>query len=548
MMTGRIFSGARAVCVCAVLLPAGACHSDNAATSPALTGTETLPPPNGLGLRPVPLPDVSPMDASVRRQVLERAASLKSKMAHAGTPAPELAAAYGELGKLLMAAEQVDAAESCYLNAQALVPTDRRWPYYLGHLYRIRGPLAKSAASFERALELQPSDLPTIVWLGEVYLAQGRGEAAAPMFAKALTLEPGSVSAHFGAGRAALAKKDYAGAARHLEQALANNPGATAAHYPLAMAYRGLHDRQKAEAHLRQQGNLQISPADPLMQELDELLQSPRAYDLRGARALETGDYARAAAYFRQGLDLDPVNASMRFRLGTALFQLGDARGALEQFEQVVRTSPQYARAHYSLGVLLEADGRHQDAIDRFSTAVKHEPHYIQARVGLAGALRRSGRLEEALAQYEETRRTDPTFPDAAFGHAMALVSLRRYQEARDILADAMTVHPAQPMFAQALARLLAAAPDARVRDGRRALAIAEQLLKTQQTLDLGETLAMSLAESGRYDQAAAVQRDVIAAAERAGLTQVARHMGENLQLYQRRAPCRTPWRDGEIP
>ena len=156
--------------------------------------------------------------------------------------------------------------------------------------------------------------------------------------------------------------------------------------------------------------------------------------------------------------------------------------------------------------------------------------------------------MEEALTQYEEARRTNPTFADAAFGHAMTLVSLRRYQEARDVLADATTLHPDQPMFAQALARLLAAAPDAHVRDGRRALAIAETLLKTQQTLDLGETLAMSLAELGRYDRAAAVQRDVMAATERAGLTQVARQMGENLLLYERRMPCRTPWRDGEMP
>ncbi len=541
-MTGQIFPGARAVCVCAVLLLAGACGSHDGAT-----GTATLPSPNGLGLRPVSLPDVSPMDASVRRQLLERAASLRVQIAHGGAGA-ELATAYGEMGKLLMAAEQVDAAESCYLNAQTLAPTDRRWPYYLGHLYRIRGPLAKAAASFEQALALQPGDVPTLVWLGEVYLAQGRGEAAAPLFAKALTLEPGSVSAHFGAGRAALAANDYTGAAQHLEQALTINPGATAAHYPLAMAYRGLHDLDKAEAHLRQQGLLKISPTDPLMKELDELLESPRAYDLRGAQALETGDYANAAAYSRRGLDLDPGNPSMRFRLGTALFQLGDARGALEQFEQVVRTSPTYARAHYSLGVLLEAGGRHQEATERFAAAVKYEPHYIQARVGLAGALRRSGRVEEALTQYEEARRTNPTFADAAFGHAMTLVSLRRYQEARDVLADSTALHPDQPMFAQALARLLAAAPDAHVRDGRRALAIAETLLKTQQTFDLGETLAMSLAELGRYDRAAAVQRDVMAATERAGLTQVARQMGENLLLYERRMPCRTPWRDGEMP
>ena len=116
------------------------------------------------------------------------------------------------------------------------------------------------------------------------------------------------------------------------------------------------------------------------------------------------------------------------------------------------------------------------------------------------------------------------------------------------MLTDAMTRHPDQPMVAEALARLLAAAPDVRVRDGRRALTLVEELLKQHQTLERGETLAMSLAEVGQYEQAAVVQRDVIAATERAGLDQVARRMEENLRRYERREPCRTPWRDGEVP
>jgi tetratricopeptide (TPR) repeat protein len=533
--------------MCAIL--AGACTSHDGAASASSTGASTLRPPDGLGLRPVSLPDFSPMDEPVRKQMREVSSSLKQKIEQSGTTPLELSTAYGEMGELLMAAELVDAAESCYLNAQALAPSDRRWPYYLGHLYKIKGPLAKSVASFEQALQLQPSDVATLVWLGEVYLAQGRAEAAEPLFAKALTLEPGSVSGHFGAGRVALARKDHAGAVKHLEQALVLDPRETASHYPLAMAYRGLGDTGKAEAHLRQLGDIQIVPTDPLMKKLDELLQSPRAYDLQGGRALETGDWAGAAALFRKGLELAPTDPSLRLRLGTALFQLGDARGAREQFEQVVRMSPEYTKAHYSLGILMEASGRHQEAIDRFSTAVKYEPSYLQARVGLAGALRQSGRLQESLAEYEQALTIDPSFSDALWGYAMTLVSLQRDQEARDTLAEGMNVHPEQPVFPQALARLLAAAPDVRIRDGRRALMIVQELLKKQKSLELGETLAMALAELGQYEQAAAVQRDVMAAAEQAGVSDVVRSiMVENLRLYERREPCRTPWRDGEMP
>ena len=44
------------------------------------------------------------------------------------------------------------------------------------------------------------------------------------------------------------------------------------------------------------------------------------------------------------------------------------------------------------------------------------------------------------------------------------------------------------------------------------------------------------------------MQRGVIASTERAGRGNLARRMAENLDLYERREPCRTPWRDGEMP
>ena len=80
-------------------------------------------------------------------------------------------------------------------------------------------------------------------------------------------------------------------------------------------------------------------------------------------------------------------------------------------------------------------------------------------------------------------------------------------------------------------------------------MVLVNELRKKHQTIDLGETLAMTLAELGQYEQAAAVQRDVMAAAQQAGVSDVARSiMVENLRLYERREPCRTPWRDGEMP
>jgi len=230
------------------------------------------------------------------------------------------------------------------------------------------------------------------------------------------------------------------------------------------------------------------------------------------------------------------------------LFLMGDARGAQELFEEVLRVSPEYAKAHYSLGVLMAASGRDKEAIERFSAAVRYEPSYLEARLRLAAILRRTGRVQESLSQYEQVIKIDPRVVEAPFGYAMALVNLGRYQEACDRLTDGMKVYPDQPGFAHALARLLAAAPDARVRNGRRAMAVMQALSDEQRHMDLGETMAMTFAELGQYAEAAVWQRDAIAAATRAGHDDLAQRMAENLGLYEGRKPCRTPWRNGELP
>ena len=72
-----------------------------------------------------------------------------------------------------------------------------------------------------------------------------------------------------------------------------------------------------------------------------------------------------------------------------------------------------------------------------------------------------------------------------------------------------MAVAACEVSFTHALARLLAASPDPSLRDGARALELAEQAI-AEPTLQRAETLAMSYAAAGRFDEAVQVQRDLI--------------------------------------
>lgn len=553
-MTRVALSGVAAwVLVCA--LAGAGCRSHTAAESPDPGGSraprERPAPtaPDGRALLPVSLPDLSTMAPSVQKQIREAHRSLSADVENRQTPIPQLAHAYGELGKLLTAADYPDAAEPCFLNAGVLAPADYRWPYYLAHAYRKRGDLDRAATFFIQALTLRPDDVATLVWLGDVALSQGRVGEAEPRFAMALSLEPASLSARFGLGRSALAREDYRRAVEYLGDVLKRDPEAAGAHYPLGMAYRGLGDLKKAETHLRQRKNHDILPADPLIVDLEVLLDSPQAYESRGIRALNKRQWPEAAALFRKGLDLAPDSAALGHRLGTVMFMTGDPAGAQQQFEQVVRASPDYHPAQYSLGVMLQDKGLHAEAIGRFTAALRARPGYVEARLRLATSLRRVNRAKESLPQYEQVLAENPNLTEARFGRAMALVQLGRDQEARDRLVADVKAFPDQSVFAHGLARLLAAASDDRVRDGERAMALVGELLaKEQRTLDLGETMAMALAAAMRFEEAARLQRDLVRGVQGAGLQQVVHRLAANLELYERRQPCRTPWPAGEIP
>lgn len=494
----------------------------------------------------VALPDLSKAVPSVQRQIKDRAAALDDLRAKSATPA-QLGEAYGALGKLLMAAQFVEAADAAFRAAAGAQPDDFRWTYYLAHLARNRGDSPAALAHFRRSSELRPEDVATRIWLGDTYLQLGQPKEAHAEFEAARSRQPSSVSALFGLGRAALDLRDYRAAIAHLEEVLKRDPAAVSAHYPLSRAYAAVGDTNQAQKHLRLRADHQILPADPLIVELETVLESPQSYETLGIRALERQDFRQAAEHFRQGLALAPDSAALHHRLGTALGLGGDREAARREFEVAATLAPDYHLAQYSLGLLLQEDGRHADAVGRFDAALAARPGYTEARLRLASNLRRVGRVDRAIQEYRRVLAEAPGDREATMGLAMALAASGRHRDARDLLRAA-AAGPDGSVFKHGLARLLATAPDDTVRDGVRAMILAQELMAEGRSLELGETMAMAVAEIGDFVQAQAIQRDLIEAAGRAGLVSMRARLSANLLRYQKREPVRIPWTLEEIP
>ena len=352
----------------AALIAAGCSRSDDGTTAKSAAVSQPA-------TQAAPLPDLSKLVPSVQRQITTQYQVLTRTLADPTSTIIERANAYGELARLLMAAQLPDAAGDTFLNAQTLNPSDYRWPYYLAQLARAKGDLPKAASLFERVLQLKPDDIDTLVWLGDVSLAAGNPDAAEPAFARALQLNPGSVSARFGAGRTALARGDNRKAVEYLEEVLKMNPKATAAHYPLSIAYGALGDAAKSAEHLRQRRDGRVNPTDTL--DGRTRLAAGEPPDLREPR--NPGARRRRLAWRRGAVSKGsgPVARQRRPASSSWHCPQHDERrgGARAEFETAVQKSPEYFPAQFSLGVLLQNEGHARAGRRAFSgSAESHGP------------------------------------------------------------------------------------------------------------------------------------------------------------------------------
>ena len=230
------------------------------------------------------------------------------------------------MGKLFIATEFYAAAERCFLNARALAPGDMRWSYYLAHVARLTNDPAKAAGLFEQTLAAQPDHVPSLVWLADMHLAQSQPARAKPLLLKARTLAPREAAVMYGLGRVALEERDYAAAVQDLEAALALVPSATRVQYPLAMAYRGLGNTQAAEAHLRLRGEVDLPPADDLMDDVRGLLKNAAAFETRGVQAMDARRWPDAVADLRQAVALTPRGGRHALESGHSPVHVGRRR------------------------------------------------------------------------------------------------------------------------------------------------------------------------------------------------------------------------------
>ena len=487
----------------------------------------------------VPLPQLDRLDAPVVEQIESLQRTFMDLIAKDDLPDAELLDGYSTLGQLYHAYELTAPAESCYVNASRLNQDDYRWFHFLGTLSQQSGRLSAAADHYKIVRYLKPDYLAAAANLGTIYLQLNRLDEARQEFQAALAVDSNFVAAFYGLGQVALAEQKFSEAAKYFRTVLDSVPAANRVHYSLALAYRGMGEAEKAQQHLRQRGTVGIRPEDPLIDGLKELLRGERVYLIRGRMALRAGRAPEAAEAFSRAVDAKPQSVRARINLGVSLAQFGEVDAAIEQFRAALQYEPHNQNAHFNLGSLLIQKKKYKEAIQHLQPIIESNLNDLEATRELAKALAQAGREKEALERLFKAMELAPEDELTLTEVSGLLVDQKRYKEARDLLDEANRRFPDRGLTAHALARLLAACPDTSLRDGQRALSLANSVYQAKKSPLYAETLAMSLAEAGHCQEAITLQKQLIAAAEQLKDKKLAARFKDGLAHYERGTPCR---------
>lgn len=315
---------------------------------------------------------------------------------------------------------------------------------------------------------------------------------------------------------------------------------------------------------------------------------APRDYrwpHLLGALREQTGRFDEAVDLYLAALRLEPADHPAHIRLGQVLLQLdrrGEARAhfeaqrarfpasaaaglgeialrerrfadALRLLEDALRRAPHASALNYSIGMAYRGLGRLPEAEARLAQAgagrVRAADPLADALPGLLVGYRaplnqarvemQAGALPAAAAMFRRAIEAAPDDmdEDAVLELAFRLADARLFADAIALVTAAHARFPARDATATTLARLLAASPDASVRNGARALEIATTVYDRTPSPAHGETVALALAALGRCDEARVWISKGIDAARAGGDAEEAARLEKEARRYER-APC----------
>jgi tetratricopeptide (TPR) repeat protein len=197
--------------------------------------------------------------------------------------------------------------------------------------------------------------------------------------------------------------------------------------------------------------------------------------------------------------------------------------------------------AQNNLGIVFLGQGRVDEAISLLQSAVDLRPDNSPAHENLAKALLKKGDVSNALIHYHKLLELQPDNIEVHNIVGTVLVQQRRVREGVEEWQKVLAIQPDNGNALSNLAWVYATSPDDSLRDGTKAVQLAEQAMHIsgRRIPIIFRTLAAAYAENGQFSQAIQTAQEAFELANSQGNSALAADLQGNIVLYQERQPLR---------
>ncbi|MBN1912005.1 MAG: tetratricopeptide repeat protein [Pirellulales bacterium] len=314
----------------------------------------------------------------------------------------------------------------------------------------------KQLARLDEAVRLMPDNVEVLRARGLLQLDRGKSKLAIEDLKRVVELEPenGSILEALAMVQADL--KQYDEALANLEKAQRLQPDSVT---PLTV---------RAQIHVQQK-------------ELDKALA-----DLNEARTLQ------------------PNNLIVLLLRASLYQEMDKPDKALADLDRALQLNPKFDRARRLKAVLLMADNRLKEGIRELETLAKASPNDVELQVQLAMLYSADKQPGKAIGIYTDVLKEHPDNASALTGRANALLGVGKHAEAITDYNKAYKLEPDESGMLNNFAWVLATSPDDALRDGKRAVKLAERACELTKHAEahILSTLAAAYAEAGDFDHA----------------------------------------------
>jgi tetratricopeptide (TPR) repeat protein len=205
-----------------------------------------------------------------------------------------------------------------------------------------------------------------------------------------------------------------------------------------------------------------------------------------------------------EAIRLDPRSASFYCGRGHIRICRNELEQAIADYTQAIRLDPKWVAAYIGRGDAWRSSRKYDEAIADYSEAIWLDPLAITAYHERGLSWHAKKEYEKAIIDYDLEIRLDPESAPAHTSRGFAWKAKGRYDKACADFKEAVELDPKSPEPLGGQAWIWASCPDARYRDGRKAVASATRAceLSGWKRPCCLSALAAASAEISDYNQA----------------------------------------------